>query len=152
MLGTAVFTAIVLAYCTLILATAHIILPAIYRKSEIVASSFLLWPLALAIVCEATRIASSMSLLAMRRTRIVFLGAPCFARGVRGRGDCLCLLHGVRRNSVGQCPRNMQQAQPWSSPPRWAPCQGAKRRPNAAIRGECAAMSQPRFATVRRAL
>jgi O-antigen/teichoic acid export membrane protein len=72
-LGTAVFTAIVLAYCTLILATAHIILPAIYRKSEIVASSFLLWPLALAIVCEATRIASSMSLLAMRRTRIVFL-------------------------------------------------------------------------------
>ncbi len=71
--ATVIFTATVSAYCALILATAHIILPAIYKKPEIVASSFLLWPLALAIICEGARIASSMSLLATRRTRIVFL-------------------------------------------------------------------------------
>lgn len=71
--GTAIFATIAAAYCTLILATAHITLPAIYNKPEITASAFLLWPLALAIVCEAARIASSMSLLAMRRTRVVFM-------------------------------------------------------------------------------
>jgi O-antigen/teichoic acid export membrane protein len=71
--ATVIFTATVLAYCALILATAHIILPAIYKKPEIAASAFLLWPLALAIICEGARIASSMSLLAMRRARIVFL-------------------------------------------------------------------------------
>lgn len=71
--ATAIFTAIVLAYCTLILAVAPVVLPALYRKPEIAASAFLLWPLALAIVCEATRAASSMSLLATRRTRVVFL-------------------------------------------------------------------------------
>ncbi|HMJ42380.1 MAG TPA: hypothetical protein VK522_08885 [Pseudolabrys sp.] len=71
--ATVIFTATVSAYCALILATAHIILPAIYKKPEIAASAFLLWPLALAIICEGARIASSMSLLAMRRARIVFL-------------------------------------------------------------------------------
>lgn len=71
--GTAVFAAIALVYCTLIVATAHIVLPAIYKKPEIAASAFLLWPLALAIVCEGARIASSMSLLATRRTRAVFM-------------------------------------------------------------------------------
>lgn len=71
--GTAVFATIALAYCALIIATAHIILPAIYKKPEIAGSAFLLWPLALAIICESARIASSMSLLATRRTRVVFL-------------------------------------------------------------------------------
>jgi O-antigen/teichoic acid export membrane protein len=71
--GTAVFAAIALAYCIPILATAHIILSAIYKKPEIAASAFLLWPLALAIVCESARIASSMSLLATRRTRVVLM-------------------------------------------------------------------------------
>jgi O-antigen/teichoic acid export membrane protein len=71
--ATVIFTASVSAYCALILATAHIILPAIYKKPEIAASAFLLWPLALAIVCEGARIASSMSLLATRRTRVVFM-------------------------------------------------------------------------------
>lgn len=71
--GTAVFAAIALAYCMLIVAAAPVILPALYKKPEIAASAFLLWPLALAIVCEGARIASSMSLLATRRTRIVFM-------------------------------------------------------------------------------
>jgi O-antigen/teichoic acid export membrane protein len=71
--GTAMFATIAVAYCALILASAHTILAAIYRKPEIAASAFLLWPLALAIVCESARIASSMSLLATRRTRVVFL-------------------------------------------------------------------------------
>jgi O-antigen/teichoic acid export membrane protein len=71
--GTVIFTAITAAYCALLLATAHIILPAIYKKPEIAASAFLLWPLALAIVFEGARIASSMALLATRRTHAVFL-------------------------------------------------------------------------------
>jgi O-antigen/teichoic acid export membrane protein len=71
--ATAIFTAFVVAYCGLILATAHIFLPALYKKPEIAASAYLLWPLALAIIGEASRIASSMALLATRRTRVVFL-------------------------------------------------------------------------------
>ena len=73
MRATAIFTASVLVYCALILAAAHAILPAIYKKPEIASSAYLLWPLALAILCESTRVASSMSLLASRRTQIVFL-------------------------------------------------------------------------------
>jgi O-antigen/teichoic acid export membrane protein len=71
--GTAVFATTALTYCALIVATAHFTLPLIYKKPEIAASAFLLWPLSLAIVCEAARAASSMSLLATRRTRTVFL-------------------------------------------------------------------------------
>ncbi len=70
--GTAVFATTALLYCTLIMATAQFTLPLIYKKPEIVASAFLLWPLSLAIVCEAARVASSISLLATRRTRTVF--------------------------------------------------------------------------------
>lgn len=70
--GTAVFAVLAACYCAVIIATAHIILPVIYKKPEIAASAFLLWPLAIAIVCESARIASSMSLLATRRTRVVF--------------------------------------------------------------------------------
>lgn len=69
--ATAIFSSAVLAYCALILATAPVILPVIYRKPEIAASAFLLWPLSLTIICEAARVASSMSLLATRRTRVV---------------------------------------------------------------------------------
>lgn len=73
LLATAAFAGTALAYCALILGAAPYILPALYKKPEIAASAFLLWPLALAIVCEGARIASSMSLLATRRTRVVFL-------------------------------------------------------------------------------
>jgi O-antigen/teichoic acid export membrane protein len=71
--GTAIFATSALVYCTVIMATAHFTLPIIYKKPEIAASAFLLWPLSLAIVCEAARAASSMSLLATRRTRVVFV-------------------------------------------------------------------------------
>jgi O-antigen/teichoic acid export membrane protein len=70
--GTAIFTAIAASYCAVILAAAHLILPALYRKPEIAAAAYLLWPLALAIVLDAVRQASAISLLARRRTRIVF--------------------------------------------------------------------------------
>lgn len=71
--GTAVFTAIAVAYCTVVLAGAHLILPVVYGKPEITAATYLLWPLALVVVLDALRQASAISLLANRRTRIVFV-------------------------------------------------------------------------------
>jgi O-antigen/teichoic acid export membrane protein len=71
--GTAIFTASALVYCAVIIAAAPVILPMIYRKPEIAAAAALLWPLSLTIICEAARGASSIALLATRRTRIVFL-------------------------------------------------------------------------------
>jgi O-antigen/teichoic acid export membrane protein len=71
--ATAVFTIIVLAYCAVILLAAHWILPAIYRKPEISAAAYLLWPLVIATVLESARLASSMALLATRRTRLIFI-------------------------------------------------------------------------------
>lgn len=71
--GTAIFAAIVIVYCAVIIATAGLILPAIYKKPEIAAASFLLWPLALALIFDGLRQASSMALVAIRRTQIVFI-------------------------------------------------------------------------------
>ena len=71
--ATGAFAGTVLLYCAAILAAAPFILPLLYGKPEITASGALLWPLALAVLCEAARAASSMSLLAMRRTRIVLV-------------------------------------------------------------------------------
>ena len=71
--GTAVFTTIVLAYCAVILLAAHWILPTIYRKPEISAAAYLLWPLVISTVLESVRLASSMALVATRRTRLVFI-------------------------------------------------------------------------------
>jgi O-antigen/teichoic acid export membrane protein len=71
--GTAIFTSSAVIYCAVIIAAAPVILPMIYRKPEIAAAAALLWPLSLTIVCEAARGASSIALLATRRTRIVFL-------------------------------------------------------------------------------
>ncbi|HXD44312.1 MAG TPA: hypothetical protein VN655_04185 [Pseudolabrys sp.] len=71
--GTALFSAIAAGYCAVILAAAPLILPAIYRRPEIAAAAPLLWPLAAAIVLDAVRQASAISLLANRRTRIVFI-------------------------------------------------------------------------------
>lgn len=71
--GTAIFTSSALTYCILIIVAAPFILPMIYRKPEIAASASLLWPLSLAIICEAARSASSISLLATHRTRAVFV-------------------------------------------------------------------------------
>ena len=70
--GTAIFTGSALVYCAIIIAAAPAILPMLYRKPEIAAAAALLWPLSLTIVCEAARGASSIALLATRRTRIVF--------------------------------------------------------------------------------
>jgi O-antigen/teichoic acid export membrane protein len=71
--GTAVFSAIAAGYCAVILAAAPLILPAVYRRPEIAAAAYLLWPLAAAIVLDAVRQASAISLLANRRTRVVFI-------------------------------------------------------------------------------
>jgi len=71
--GTAIFSAIAGGYCAVILVASPLILPAVYRKPEIAAAAYLLWPLALAIVLDAIRQASAISLLANRRTRIVFI-------------------------------------------------------------------------------
>jgi O-antigen/teichoic acid export membrane protein len=71
--GTAIFSLIAGGYCAFIVAAAPEILPALYRKPEIAAAAHLLWPLALAIVLDAIRQASAISLLANRRTRVVFV-------------------------------------------------------------------------------
>lgn len=92
--ATLIFTATVSAYCALILATSHIILPAIYKKPEIAASAYLLWPLALAIICEGARIASSMSLLATRRTRVVFMARLVALAAFAGTGIVLAYVMG----------------------------------------------------------
>jgi O-antigen/teichoic acid export membrane protein len=71
--GTAMITGLTAIYCGVILTTAHALLPLLYKKPEIAAAASLLWPLALALVLEAARQASAISLLANRRTRIVFV-------------------------------------------------------------------------------
>jgi O-antigen/teichoic acid export membrane protein len=71
--GTALFAAIAVSYCAVILAAAPLILPALYRKPEIASAAHLLWPLAVAIVCDALRQASTISLVASQRARIVFI-------------------------------------------------------------------------------
>jgi O-antigen/teichoic acid export membrane protein len=102
---TTVFSMIGLAYCALILAAAPFVLPALYKKPEIAASAFLLWPLSLGIVCEATRIASSMSLLATRRTRVVFLARlaslTVFAAGGLTLGYAMGFIGVLWANAIG---------------------------------------------------
>jgi O-antigen/teichoic acid export membrane protein len=71
--GTALFAAIATGYCAIVLASAPVILPAVYGKPEIAAAAHLLWPLAAAIAFDALRQASTIALLANRRTRIVFV-------------------------------------------------------------------------------
>ena len=79
--ATAVFAAIALIYCVAILAAAKPVLSTLYKKPEIAAAAYLLWPLAIAIVLESARQASAISLLANRRTRVVFV-ARWIALGV----------------------------------------------------------------------
>lgn len=71
--ATALFAAIAAAYCAIILAAAPLVLPLLYKKPEIAAGAYLLWPLAIAIVLDALRQASAIALLARRHTRIVFV-------------------------------------------------------------------------------
>jgi Na+-driven multidrug efflux pump len=71
--GTAAFAAIAATYCAIVLAAAPFVLRLVYRKPEIAAGAYLLWPLAIAIVFEALRQAAAISLLARRHTRIVFV-------------------------------------------------------------------------------
>ena len=95
--GTAIFTGSALVYCAAIIAAAPVILPMIYRKPEIAASAALLWPLSLTIVCEAARGASSIALLATRRTRIVFFARIAALAAFAGAGAIL----GLMMNDVG---------------------------------------------------
>ena len=92
--ATAVFTGIVVIYCGIVLAESKLILEVMYRKAEIVTATNLLWPLALAMILDSARQGSSMSLLALGRTRIffmsrlagiiVFLGATAALGGAMG--------------------------------------------------------------------
>lgn len=83
--GTAIFATIAAAYCAIVLAAAPLVLPLLYKKPEIAAAAYLLWPLAIAIVLDALRQASAISLLARRHTHIVFvarwLALAVFAAG-----------------------------------------------------------------------
>jgi len=79
--ATALFAGIAMAYCAVILVAAPVVLPAVYRKPEIAAAAALLWPLAAAVVLDALRQASTISLLANRRTRVLFV-ARWFALAV----------------------------------------------------------------------
>jgi Na+-driven multidrug efflux pump len=65
-------------------------LPLLYKKPEIAAAAYLLWPLAIAIVLDALRQASAISLLARQYTRIVFvarwIALAVFVAGAFGLG------------------------------------------------------------------
>jgi O-antigen/teichoic acid export membrane protein len=88
--GTVAFAAIAAAYCAVILAAAPLVLPLLYKKPEIAAAAYLLWPLAIAIVLDALRQASAISLLARQYTRIVFvarwIALTVFVAGAFGLG------------------------------------------------------------------
>jgi O-antigen/teichoic acid export membrane protein len=71
--ATAGFTGIVIIYCGIVLAESKFILEVMYRKPEIITATNLLWPLALAMILDSARQGSSMSLLALGRTRIFFM-------------------------------------------------------------------------------
>ena len=92
--GTVIFTGVVVAYCTAILSFATVILPVVYGKPEITASAYLLWPLALALSLEAARQASAIALLAIRRTRIVFIARVASLIAFTGGGLLLVSLMG----------------------------------------------------------
>jgi O-antigen/teichoic acid export membrane protein len=70
--STAVFTAMVVVYAAVVLGESKTILALLYRKQEIAASSYLLWPLGIAMIAEAAPQGSSIALLAMNRTRVFF--------------------------------------------------------------------------------
>lgn len=93
--GTLFFAAIAAGYCAVILIAAPLILPALYARPEIAASAHLLWPLACSIVLDAVRQASSISLLATRRTRIVFVARWLALAAFAGSGLLLSAVIGA---------------------------------------------------------
>ena len=99
--ATAIFTAFVVRRLRADLGR-RICFAALYKKPEIAASAYLLWPLALAIIGEASRIASSMALLATRRTRVVFLARLASLTAFIAREMSLVIGWDSRRYSLGQ--------------------------------------------------
>jgi O-antigen/teichoic acid export membrane protein len=71
--GTFVFTGIVILYSALVLLGAETILRLLYHKQAIVAAAPFLWPLAVAVILQACRQASTVALTAIMRTRIIFI-------------------------------------------------------------------------------
>jgi O-antigen/teichoic acid export membrane protein len=72
MYSTALFVALVLLYAGIVMSESKTILSLLYRKPEIAAGAYLLWPLGLAMILEAARQGSSMALLSLNVTRPVF--------------------------------------------------------------------------------
>lgn len=71
--STALFVALVLVYAGLVMSESKTILALLYRKPEISAGAYLLWPLGLAMILEAARQGSSMALLSLNVTRPLFV-------------------------------------------------------------------------------
>jgi len=71
--STALFTGLVVLYAAIVAAESKAILSLLYRKPEIAAGAYLLWPLGIAMVLEAARQGSSMALLSLNVTRTFFI-------------------------------------------------------------------------------
>jgi O-antigen/teichoic acid export membrane protein len=71
--SSGLFLVIVLFYTGAVMSEANTILALLYRKPEIVAGAYLLWPLGLAMVAESVKQGSTMALLALNKTRIFFV-------------------------------------------------------------------------------
>jgi len=71
--STALFVALVLVYAGLVMSESKAILSLLYRKPEIAAGAYLLWPLGLAMILESARQGSSMALLSLNVTRPLFV-------------------------------------------------------------------------------
>ncbi len=73
MYSTALFVALVVIYAGLVMSESKAILSLLYRKPEIAAGAYLLWPLGLAMILESARQGSSMALLSLNVTRPLFM-------------------------------------------------------------------------------
>lgn len=71
--STALFLALVVIYAGLVMSEAKPILSLLYRKPEIAAGAYLLWPLGLAMILESGRQGSQMALLSLNVTRPFFV-------------------------------------------------------------------------------
>ena len=71
--STALFVGLVLVYAGLVMSESKTILSLLYRKPEIAAGAYMLWPLGLAMILEAARQGSSMALLSLNVTRPLFV-------------------------------------------------------------------------------
>jgi O-antigen/teichoic acid export membrane protein len=71
--STALFLTLVLVYAGLVMSEAKTILSLLYRKPEITAGAYLLWPLGLAMILESARQGSTMALLSLSVTRTFFV-------------------------------------------------------------------------------